>query len=118
MTTQGEIEFKKSIQDPNPQIYNDNSIRVGGNFSGIANTGNNNTQSLNGNAKSEKPKWMQFSFYWEETIKAGYKWVLGVIVIALLSYLGCNLYKENKQDSNVKSQNSNKIIHATPDNKK
>lgn len=40
LTTLGEVEYKKSKQLSNPQTYHDNSIHIGRDLTGVANTGN------------------------------------------------------------------------------
>lgn len=103
MTTQGEIEYKKSKQIPLPQTYNDNSINVAGDVSGVVTRGDNNNLSVNHEKKSEKPKWLTLNFYWEELIKHWYKIILLAIGAYLLSWLRFNYSNSkvlNKQEQN------------------
>jgi len=49
--------------------------------------------------KNSKPKWLTFTFYWEELIKMGWKAIVAAAVVILLTYLGLrpSSNKESKE---------------------
>ena len=84
LTTHGEIEYKKSKQSSQPQTYHDNSIHVGRDITGIANTGTVHNDIIN-NAEDTEAKSINKKSL---TVK---KWVLILtavgIIVAIVLYL-------------------------------
>lgn len=77
MTMTGEIEYKKLKQEPIPQVYNDNSIKVAGNLSGNANTGHIEGNLKQGTSDGKEDKTINKKNYRLN------KWMIVLAIIAI-----------------------------------
>jgi hypothetical protein len=87
-------------------------------FKGNFQEGNvsNSSQTYNETIPSKmngKPKWLTLNFYWEEVIKSFWKWLIGIIVIFLLTYFGCELANGKQSNKNSQPQEQNRSITPT-----
>jgi hypothetical protein len=89
-------------------------------FAGNFNQGSGSPQQqLNEPKKSEKPKWLTLTFYWEEAIKLGWKAVILAIVALLLTYLGFRSSTDKESDKYPQHQEQNQItVQSDTTNKK
>ena len=69
-------------------------------------------QQFNEPKKTEKPKWLTWTFYWEETIKFGWKWLMVIALAALSTYLGVRSSKDKELDK--PNQPQEQILPTVP----
>ncbi len=104
MEEKEKMDKEKNKQNP---IFIDKSIKVGGNFEGIANTGDNATNSSIPIDKKEKTKFLTTvrDFLVKEFAKWGLKeYVFSGILILILGYLGLAPSKDKKLDKPTTNQ--------------
>jgi hypothetical protein len=109
ITYKGSKSLEKD--EANQIVY---STTFHGPFLGNFNQGEGSPQqSFSEPIKSEKPKWLTLNFYWEELIKYWYKLILGIIGVALLSWLGFSLF--SNKSSSTKKRNPVGLIQNDSD---
>ena len=91
----------------------DRSIHFYESFKGNASTGDGATQTFTETTKSDKPKWLTLSFYWEEMVKYKFRLIIIAVAAALSTWIGFFFTKDKESSKTLPSQENNQQLLQT-----